>query len=153
MLTCFLPKGLDTVYPVIITWTQQFLAWKCLVFEKGLVSFILRGIHLRNSTVIFLNSPVAVIHTITVCVRVCLCAYVYVGLCMWMCERLLLVVGASGAICWVFHKVISNRINYRYSGLHIPRIMTRGYADVQFSFSLTIPCPSFHDALPVPYYC
>jgi hypothetical protein len=59
-----------------------FLTGKCLILGKGLVRFVLHGIHLRECTVIFLNSPVAVIHTITVglhvCVCVCVCVHVNV---------------------------------------------------------------------------
>ena len=53
-----------------------FLAGKCLIFEGGFVRVVLHGIHLRKCAVIFLNSPVAVIHTITVCVHMSVCVCV-----------------------------------------------------------------------------
>jgi len=53
-----------------------FLAEKCLIFEEGLARFFLHRIHLPKCSVIYLNSPVAVIRTITVCVCVCACSCV-----------------------------------------------------------------------------
>ena len=86
-------------------------------FWESTCSFILHEIHFRKCAVIFLILLLLLsVQLLSVYVCLCVCMYVYVCLCIFMNERLLLVVCTSGAICWVFHQVISNRINYRYIG-------------------------------------